>query len=66
MDPASSHHKLRLVVLVSGVGSLMNSVVEATHDPAYPAEIVAVGADRPCAGLERAAAAGLELSLIHI
>lgn len=65
MDPASSHHKLRLVVLVSGVGSLMNSVVEATHDPAYPAEIVAVGADRPCAGLERAAAAGLETFLVN-
>ena len=50
----------RLVVLISGTGTLLQALIDATADPAYGAEIVAVGADRPgIAGLERAARAGI-------
>ena len=50
----------RLVVLISGTGTLLQALIDATADPGYGAEIVAVGADRPgIAGLERAARAGI-------
>ncbi|MFY1697731.1 MULTISPECIES: phosphoribosylglycinamide formyltransferase [unclassified Solwaraspora] len=50
----------RLVVLVSGSGSNLQALLDATADPAYGAEVVAVGADRDgIAGLDRAAAAGV-------
>ncbi|MEU4317078.1 phosphoribosylglycinamide formyltransferase [Nocardia sp. NPDC024068] len=48
-----------LVVLASGTGSLLRALIEAATDPAYPAVIRAVGADRECAALEHAAAAGI-------
>ena len=55
-DPAPA----RLVVLVSGSGSNLQALLEATADPAYGAQVVAVGADRDgIAGLDRATAAGL-------
>ncbi|MDH6460928.1 phosphoribosylglycinamide formyltransferase-1 [Micromonospora sp. A200] len=50
----------RLVVLVSGSGSNLQALLDATTDPAYGARVVAVGADRDgIAGLDRAAAAGV-------
>ena len=56
IDPAPA----RLVVLVSGSGSNLQSLLNATADPAYGARVVAVGADRDgIAGLDRAAAAGV-------
>jgi len=56
IDPAPA----RLVVLVSGSGSNLQSLLDATADPAYGARVVAVGADRDgIAGLDRAAAAGV-------
>jgi phosphoribosylglycinamide formyltransferase 1 len=55
-DPAPA----RLVVLISGSGSNLQALLEAAKDPAYGAEVVAVGADRDgIAGLEIAAAAGV-------
>ena len=55
-DPAPA----RLVVLVSGSGSNLQALLDATADPAYGAQVVAVGADRDgIAGLDRAAAAGV-------
>ena len=55
-DPAPA----RLVVLVSGSGSNLQALLDATADPAYGAKIVAVGADRDgIAGLDRAVAAGV-------
>jgi phosphoribosylglycinamide formyltransferase-1 len=55
-DPAPA----RLVVLVSGSGSNLQSLLDATADPAYGAQVVAVGADRDAiAGLDRATAAGV-------
>ncbi|KAB1905673.1 phosphoribosylglycinamide formyltransferase [Micromonospora sp. AMSO1212t] len=56
-EPASV---ARLVVLVSGSGSNLQSLLDATADPGYGARVVAVGADRDgIAGLDRAAAAGV-------
>ena len=55
--PFSPAPPARLVVLISGSGTLLQALLEACEDPAYGAEVVAVGADRPdIAGLERAAA----------
>ena len=45
----------RLVVLVSGSGTNLQALLDATGDPAYGARVVAVGADRPgIEGLRRA------------
>ena len=50
----------RAVVLVSGSGTLLQAVLDASADPAYPVRVVAVGADRPdIEGLARAERAGL-------
>lgn len=55
-DPAPA----RLVVLVSGSGSNLQALLDAAADPAYGAQVVAVGADRDgIAGLEKATAAGV-------
>jgi formyltetrahydrofolate-dependent phosphoribosylglycinamide formyltransferase len=51
--------RARVVVLLSGTGSLCAALLEATDDPAYPAEVVAVGADRDAEGLEHARRRGL-------
>jgi phosphoribosylglycinamide formyltransferase-1 len=47
-------------VLVSGSGTLLQALIDAAADPAYGVRIVAVGADRDCAGIQRATAAGIE------
>ncbi|MFG2903523.1 phosphoribosylglycinamide formyltransferase [Kitasatospora sp. NPDC048286] len=50
----------RLVVLVSGSGTNLQALIDAAADPAYGAEILAVGADRDgIVGLDRAEKAGL-------
>jgi formyltetrahydrofolate-dependent phosphoribosylglycinamide formyltransferase len=50
----------RLVVLVSGGGSNLQALLDACSDPAYGADVVAVGADRSgTGGVERADALGL-------
>ncbi len=47
----------RLVVLVSGSGTNLQALLDASADPAYGARVVAVGSDRAGAyGLERARA----------
>jgi phosphoribosylglycinamide formyltransferase-1 len=57
----------RLVVLVSGEGSNLQALIDATADPAYGGEIVAVGADRPSIrGLERAADAGIPTFVVAL
>jgi phosphoribosylglycinamide formyltransferase-1 len=40
----------RVAILISGRGSNMAALIEATKDPAYPAEIVLVLSNRPDAG----------------
>jgi phosphoribosylglycinamide formyltransferase 1 len=57
---ASPAAPVDVVVLVSGSGTLLQALIEAAADPAYGVRIVAVGADRDCAGIERAVAAGIE------
>ncbi len=50
----------RLVVLVSGAGTNLQALLDACVDPAYGAEVVAVGADRHgIKGLARAEQAGV-------
>ncbi len=62
-DPAPA----RLVVLVSGSGSNLQALLDATADPAYGARVVAVGADRDgIAGLDRAAAAGVPAFVVRL
>ncbi len=47
-------------MLVSGAGTNLQAILDATTDPAYGAEVVAVGADRPgIEGLARAERAGV-------
>jgi phosphoribosylglycinamide formyltransferase-1 len=43
---------LSLVVLISGGGSNLRALLEATQDPEFPARVVAIGADRDASGLE--------------
>lgn len=47
-----------MVVLASGTGSLLQSLIDATGDE-YPASIVAVGVDRDCPAVDIAAAASV-------
>ena len=50
----------RLVVLVSGAGTNLQALLDACADPAYGAQVVAVGADRDGnEGLARAERAGI-------
>jgi len=56
----------RVVVLVSGDGSLLQSLIDAATDPAYPAAVVGVVADRPgVRALERAAVAGIDTAVVR-
>ena len=51
---------MRLVVLVSGTGTNLQALLDACADPAYGAQVVAVGADRDrIEGLARAERAGV-------
>lgn len=50
---------LRLVVLVSGSGTNFADLLERARSGRVPAEIIAVGADRECGGIELARAAGI-------
>jgi phosphoribosylglycinamide formyltransferase-1 len=57
VDPGSA---LRVVVLVSGSGTNLQALLDAAADPAYGADVVAVGADRDgIEGLVRAERAGI-------
>jgi phosphoribosylglycinamide formyltransferase-1 len=55
----------RLVVLASGTGSLLESVLEAAVGD-YPARVVAVGTDRDCRALEVAAANSLPAYTVRL
>ncbi|HSV41760.1 MAG TPA: phosphoribosylglycinamide formyltransferase [Nocardioidaceae bacterium] len=57
---SSPAHPARLVVLVSGTGTNLQAILDASADPAYGAQVVAVGADREgIEGLVRAEKAGV-------
>ncbi|WP_322857166.1 phosphoribosylglycinamide formyltransferase [Mycobacterium shigaense] len=55
----------RLVVLASGTGSLLSSLLAAAVDD-YPARVVAVGTDRDCRANEVAAAAALPTFTVRL
>jgi len=55
----------RLLVLASGTGSLLESLLEAAVGD-YPARVVAVGADRDCRALEIATAASLPTYTVRL
>jgi phosphoribosylglycinamide formyltransferase 1 len=55
----------RLVVLASGAGTLLDSLLAAAVGD-YPARVVAVGADRDCLALEIAAAASLPTFTVRL
>lgn len=55
----------RVVVLASGTGSLLGSLIEAATGD-YPARIVAVGVDRECRATEVAAAASLPAFTVRL
>lgn len=48
---------VKVVVLASGTGSLLQSLIDASAGHSY--RVVAVGTDRPCAAVDRAADAGI-------
>jgi phosphoribosylglycinamide formyltransferase-1 len=57
--------RLKTAVLVSGRGSNLQALIDASLDPSYPAEIVRVISNVPGAhGLDRAAAAGIATATI--
>lgn len=56
----------RVLVLVSGSGTLLQSLLDARASGDLAADIVAVGADRPCAGLERAERAGVPTFTVRL
>lgn len=55
----------RLVVLASGTGSLLNSLLEAARGD-YPARVVAVGVDRDCRATEIAANAQIPAYAVRV
>jgi phosphoribosylglycinamide formyltransferase 1 len=60
VPPSDPRRPARLVVLVSGAGTNLQALLDASADPSYGAEVVAVGADRDgIEGLARAERAGV-------
>lgn len=58
---------MRLVVLVSGSGTTLQALLDACADPAYGAQVVAVGSDRPdVEGLRRAERAGVPTFVLRV
>ncbi|MQA35178.1 phosphoribosylglycinamide formyltransferase [Modestobacter roseus] len=65
--PGTPGARARVVVLLSGAGSLCAALLAATDEPGYPAEVVAVGADRPDAGgLALAADRGIDTFVVAV
>ena len=57
----------RLVVLVSGTGTTLQALLDASDDPAWGAEVVAVGADREgTLGEKRAADRGIPTFVLRV
>lgn len=53
------------MIMVSGSGTNCQAVLDAVASGALSADILAVGADKPCTGIERARAAGVETFLVE-
>ena len=57
---------MRLVVLVSGSGTNLQAMIDALHQGDVEVDIAAVGADKECAGLDRARAAGIDTFVVPL
>ncbi|WP_297735036.1 phosphoribosylglycinamide formyltransferase [uncultured Maricaulis sp.] len=58
--------KTKIAVLISGRGSNMQALIDATRDENFPAEIVVVVSNNPDSpGLEIARAAGIEIDVVN-
>ena len=67
MDRPHPDQRTRFVVLASGTGTLLQSLLDATADPGFPAQVVAVGADVPDAiALDRATKAGVPTFVLPV
>ena len=56
-----------VVVLVSGSGTLLQALIDASADPAYGVRVAAVGADRDgIEGLARAERAGIPTYICRV
>lgn len=56
---------LKLAVLISGGGSNLKALIDATAQPGFPARIVCVGADTEAAGLAFATEAGIPTFVVR-
>lgn len=56
---------LSLVVLISGSGSNLRALLEATENPLFPAKILAVGSDNPAEGLAHAELFGIPTFVVE-
>ncbi len=66
MSAAVRPERARVVVLLSGAGSLCAALLAATDDAGYPAEVVAVGSDRHAEGLGHARRRGLPTFTVRL
>lgn len=58
---------VRVVVLISGTGTLLQALLDAAQDVNYPVRIVAVGSDRPgVEGLARAERASVPAFVVRV
>ena len=55
----------RLVVLASGSGTLLQALLDAAADADYPAEVVAVAADRDATAVDRGVRAGVPTAVVR-
>lgn len=56
---------MRIVVMVSGSGTNLQSILDSVAAGDLDVQVLAVGADKPCLGLERAQAAGIPTFLVE-
>lgn len=59
-DRLSASAPAKIVVLASGAGTLLRSLIDAARVEEYPADIVAVGVDRDCPATTHADDAGIK------
>lgn len=66
-DGRALRRPARVVVLVSGTGTNLQALLDASRDPSYGVEVVAVGADRAgVEGLARAERAGVPTFVVRL
>lgn len=56
---------LSVVVLISGGGSNLRAILDATKNPMYPVKVLAVGADKPAEGLAHADLFGVSTFVVE-